>query len=92
MVMQYQSNYQINNPSVELAKEIIGIDGENASGIQPVYKSIKNIRLKKPCKIWWKIFVPVWIFTQTLPENIIQHKKLVSRSEAVKFIHLNSVH
>ena len=43
--MQY-NRYQINNPSVELAKEVAKASMENASGIQPVYKSIKNLRPK----------------------------------------------
>ena len=45
MIFKY-NRYQINNPSVELAREIAKTAAENNSGIQPVYKSIKNIRPK----------------------------------------------
>ena len=77
--MQY-NRYQINNPSVELAKEIAKTAAENNSGIQPVYKSIKNIR-------------PIMDFLpETLPENIIRRQKLISRSEAVKFLHAPKTH
>ena len=89
--MQY-NRYQINNPSVELAKEIAKTAAENNSGIQPVYKSIKNIR-PKTVQDLMKNLRPIMDFLpETLPENIIQRQKLVSRSEAVKFLHAPKTH
>ena len=89
--MQY-NRYQINNPSVELAKEIAKTAAENNSGIQPVYKSIKNIRPKTVQDLMKKIRPIMDFLPETLPENIIQRQKLVSRSEAVKFLHAPKTH
>ena len=89
--MQY-NRYQINNPSVELAKEVAKIVVENASGIQPVYKSIKNIRPKTVQDLMKNIRPIMDFLPETLPENIIRRQKLVSRSEAVKFLHAPKTH
>lgn len=89
--MQY-NRYQINNPSVELAKEIAKTAAENNSGIQPVYKSIKNIRPKTMQDLMKNIRPIMDFLPETLPENIIQRQKLVSRSEAVKFLHAPKTH
>ena len=89
--MQY-NRYQINNPSVELAKEVAKTVVENASGIQPVYKSIKNIRPKTVQDLMKNIRPIMDFLPETLPENIIRRQKLVSRSEAVKFLHAPKTH
>ena len=89
--MQY-NRYQINNPSVELAKEVAKTTIENASGIQPVYKSIKNIRPKTVQDLMKNIRPIMDFLPETLPENIIRRQKLVSRSEAVKFLHAPKTH
>ena len=89
--MQY-NRYQINNPSVELAKEVAKTTMENASGIQPVYKSIKNIRPKTVQDLMKNIRPIMDFLPETLPENIIRRQKLVSRSEAVKFLHAPKTH
>ena len=89
--MQY-NRYQINNPSVELAKEAAKTVIENASGIQPVYKSIKNIRPKTVQDLMKNIRPIMDFLPETLPENIIRRQKLVSRSEAVKFLHAPKTH
>ena len=89
--MQY-NRYQINNPSVELAKEIAKTAAENNSEIQPVYKSIKNIRPKTVQDLMKNIRPIMDFLPETLPENIIRRQKLVSRSEAVKFLHAPKTH
>ena len=89
--MQY-NRYQINNPSVELAKEVAKTAAENNSGIHPVYKSIKNIRPKTVQDLMKNIRPIMDFLPETLPENIIQRQKLVSRSEAVKFLHAPKTH
>lgn len=89
--MQY-NRYQINNPSVELAKEIAKTAAENNSGIQPVYKSIKNLRPKIVQDLMKNIRPIMDFLPETLPENIIRRQKLVSRSEAVKFLHAPKTH
>ena len=89
--MQY-NRYQINNPSVELAKEVAKASMENASGIQPVYKSIKNIRPKTVQDLMKNIRPIMDFLPETLPENTIRRQKLVSRSEAVKFLHAPKTH
>ena len=89
--MQY-NRYQINNPSVELAREIAKTAAENNSGIQPVYKSIKNIRPKTVQDLMKNIRPIMDFLPETLPENIIRRQKLVSRSEAVKFLHAPKTH
>lgn len=89
--MQY-NRYQINNPSVELAKEIAKTAVENNSGIHPVYKSIKNLRPKTVQDLMKNIRPIMDFLPETLPENIIRRQKLVSRSEAVKFLHAPKTH
>ena len=89
--MQY-NRYQINNQSVELAKEIAKTAAENNSGIQPVYKSIKNLRPKTVQDLMKNIRPIMDFLPETLPENIIRRQKLVSRSEAVKFLHAPKTH
>lgn len=89
--MQY-NRYQINNPSVELAKEIAKTAAENNSEIQPVYKSIKNIRPKTVQDLMKNIRPIMDFLPETLPESIIRRQKLISRSEAVKFLHAPKTH
>ena len=89
--MQY-NRYQINNPSVELAKEVAKTAAENNSGIHPVYKSIKNLRPKTVQDLMKNIRPIMDFLPETLPENIIRRQKLVSRSEAVKFLHAPKTH
>ncbi len=54
------------------------------SGIQPVYKSIKNLH-SKPCKIYWKYSIHYGIFARDFAGKYYSAPKLVSRSEAVNF-------
>ena len=71
--MQY-NRYQINNPSVELAKEIAKTAAENNSGIQPVYKSIKNLRPKTVQDLMKNIRPIMDFLPETLPEILFGAK------------------
>ena len=89
--MQYNS-YQISNPSVELAKPTDTSDVHHTSGIHPVYKSIKNLRPKTVQDLLKNLRPIMEFLPETLPERIVQRQKLVSRAEAVRFLHAPKNH
>ena len=89
--MQYNS-YQISNPSVELAKSTDISDAQPTSGIHPVYKSIKNLRTKTVQDLLKNLRPIMEFLPETLPEHIVQRQKLVSRAEAVRFLHAPKNH
>ena len=89
--MQYNS-YQISNPSVELAKQTDASDAQPTSGIHPVYKSIKNLRPKTVQDLLKNLRPIIEFLPETLPEHIVQRQKLVSRAEAVRFLHAPNSH
>ena len=89
--MQYNS-YQISNPSVELAKQTNSSDAQPTSGIHPVYKTIKNLRPKTVQDLLKNLRPIMEFLPETLPEHIVQRQKLVSRAEAVRFLHAPNSH
>lgn len=90
--MQYNS-YQISNPSVELAKSGDKSKGKNApNGIHPVYKSIKNLRPKTVQDLLKNLRPIMEFLPETLPEDIVQRQTLVSRADAVTFLHAPKTH
>ena len=89
--MQYNS-YQISNPSVELAKSTDTSDIHHTSGVHPVYKSIKNLRPKTVQDLLKNLRPIMEFLPETLPEHIVQRQALVSRAEAVKFLHAPKNH
>lgn len=78
------NRYQLTNPSVERYKSDILEEGEK---IIPVYRSIKNIRQMTLRKIIAGLRPTITMLPETLPEQLLTHRSLVSRADAYVEMH-----
>ncbi len=87
---EFQYNrYQITNPRVMKREELpksenfAGEDGE----IVPIYRQIRGLKTEIVRKILLELRPMMEILPETLPAKIVAREGLISRSEAVKWIH-----
>lgn len=73
----------INNPRVELAKEI-----SDSDTILPIYKETKGLNSNLVRKVVGKIESVFSEIEETLPLDIIKKEKLFTRAEALKTLHM----
>lgn len=83
------NRYQVSNPQVMKKKEIP--QGENFKGedgeIVPIYRQKKGLKTETVRKILTELKLLMKILPETLPEKIIKREKLISRSQAIEWIH-----
>lgn len=77
------NRYQLTNPSAELVKDM----PVQTDRILPVYRSIKGLKSTLVRKILSEIRPLIDFLPETLPNEIIESEKLLSRSQAVMKIH-----
>ena len=87
---EFQYNrYQITNPRVMKREELP--KGENFAGedgeIMPIYRQIRGLKTEIVRKILLELRPMMEILPETLPAKIVAREGLISRSEAVKWIH-----
>ena len=87
---EFQYNrYQITNPRVMKREELP--KGENFAGedgeIVPIYRQIRGLKTEIVRKILLELRPMMEILPETLPAKIVAREGLISRSEAVKWIH-----
>lgn len=87
---EFQYNrYQITNPRVMKREELP--KGENFAGedgeIVPIYRQIRGLKTEIVRKILLELRPLMEILPETLPAKIVAREGLISRSEAVKWIH-----
>ena len=87
---EFQYNrYQITNPRVMKREELP--KGENFAGedgeIVPIYRQIRGLKTEIVRKILLELCPMMEILPETLPAKIVAREGLISRSEAVKWIH-----
>lgn len=87
---EFQYNrYQITNPRVMKREELP--KGENFAGedgeIVPIYRQIRGLKTEIVRKILLELRPMMEILPETLPARIVAREGLISRSEAVKWIH-----
>lgn len=87
---EFQYNrYQITNPRVMKREELP--KGENFAGedgeIMPIYRQIRGLKTEIVRKILLELRPLMEILPETLPAKIVAREGLISRSEAVKWIH-----
>ena len=87
---EFQYNrYQITNPRVMKREELP--KGENFAGedgeIVPIYRQIRGLKTEIVRKILLELRPMMEILPETLPAKIVTREGLISRSEAVKWIH-----
>ena len=87
---EFQYNrYQITNPRVMKREELP--KGENFAGedgeIVPIYRQIRGLKTEIVRKILLELRPMMEILPETLPAKIVALEGLISRSEAVKWIH-----
>lgn len=80
------NRYQLMNPSAEIVKEA----QVQTDRILPIYRSIKGLKSNLVRKIIFELRSIINSLAETLPIEIIQSEKLLSRSEAIYKIHFPS--
>ena len=81
---EFQYNrYQLTNPSAESAKEM----PVQADRLLPVYRSIHGLKTQVVRKALEVLRPLMSVLPETLPEEVIQAEKLMSRAEAISSIH-----
>lgn len=78
-----RQRYQIVNPSVEAVKEMAVSGGR----IVPVYSAIRGLKSQLVRKILIELRPVIMSLPETLPFEVIQREKLMSRAEAVYAMH-----
>lgn len=75
--------YQITNPSVEKS------DGKhvNAGRIVPIYRAISGLKSHVVRKVLTELRPAIVMLDEILPENIVKKQGLVSRSDALTYLH-----
>lgn len=82
------NQYQITNPSVELAKSAKESEASDQELILPVYKLGGNLKQKTLRDIVKQLAPFMDFLPETLPKEILKRHDLIGRAEAVKKIHL----
>lgn len=87
---EFQYNrYQITNPRVMKCEELP--KGENFAGedgeIVPIYRQIRGLKTEIVRKILLELRPMMEILPETLPAKIVAREGLISRFEAVKWVH-----
>lgn len=77
------NKYQLSNPSAEKVTDM----PVNTDRLLPVYRSIKGLKSQLVRKILAEIRPLMTMLPETLPSEIIQSEKLLSRSDAVLGMH-----
>lgn len=83
------NRYQITNPSLMKREELpknqnfSGKDGE----IVPIYPQKKGLKTETIRKILTELKPMMKILPETLPEIIVQKEKLISRAQAIEWVH-----
>jgi ATP-dependent DNA helicase RecG len=77
------NRYQLTNPSAEMIKDM----PVQTDRILPVYRSIKGLRVPLVRKILAEIRPLIVALPETLPAEIVESEKLVSRSQAILAMH-----
>jgi len=75
--------YQLTNPSAEVAKEM----PVQTDRLMPVYRGIKGLKSITVRKVLDTLRPLMSVLPETLPESVVAHEKLMSRSEAIAAIH-----
>ncbi|HEU4831012.1 MAG TPA: ATP-dependent DNA helicase RecG [Candidatus Saccharimonadales bacterium] len=77
------NRYQLTNPSAELVSEM----PVQTDRILPVYRSIKGLKTPLVRKILAELRPLITMLPETLPADIVQSEKLLSRSQAILGMH-----
>nr|MBP9552018.1 ATP-dependent DNA helicase RecG [Candidatus Saccharibacteria bacterium] len=83
------NRYQVTNPRVMKREELpktetfAGGSGE----IVPIYRQIRGLKTDIVRKILSELKPLMKMLPETLPENIVKREKLISRSQAVEWVH-----
>ena len=75
--------YQLTNPSAEIASEM----PVQADRLLPVYRSIKGLKSQAVRKVLEELRPLMSVLPETLPRNVVDTEKLVSRADAISQIH-----
>lgn len=78
-----RQRYQIVNPSVEAVKEL----AVSGSRIVPIYPAIRGLKSQLVRKILIELRPAIMGLAETIPSEIIQREKIMSRADAVLAMH-----
>ena len=79
-----RQRFVLMNPSIELSSDM----PVNAARILAVYRETKGLTSRQIRQAVAKVITVIDEIPESLPLNIVKHQKLISRSEAIKQIHL----
>ena len=83
------NRYQVTNPRVVKREELpktetfTGEDGE----IVPIYRQIRGLKTEAIRKILLELKPLMKMLPETLPDGLVRREKLISRAEAVEWVH-----
>ncbi|MDR0397878.1 MAG: ATP-dependent DNA helicase RecG [Candidatus Nomurabacteria bacterium] len=75
--------YQLMNPSAELAED----HAERSDEITPIYRASYDLKPKQIRAILRNLELYVPLVSEYLPERLVASEKLISRADALRFIH-----
>lgn len=83
------NKYQVTNPRVMKRDELPKTEtfSGDSGEIIPIYRQIKDLKTDIVRKILLELKPLMKILPETLPENIVQREKLITRAEAVEWVH-----
>ena len=83
------NKYQVTNPRVMKRDELPKTEtfSGDSGEIIPIYRQIKGLKTDIVRKILLELKPLMKILPETLPENIIRREKLISRAQAVEWVH-----
>lgn len=83
------NKYQVTNPRVMKRDELPKTEtfSGDSGEIIPIYRQIKGLKTDVVRKILLELKPLMKILPETLPENIIRREKLISRAQAVEWVH-----
>lgn len=79
-----RQKFSLINPSIELASDL----PVNTARILPVYRETKGLASRQIRQAIAKVIAVIDELEETLPKDIVNKQKLISRSKAVRYIHL----
>lgn len=88
--MQY-NQYQLTNPSVQLADDAQTGASEGAK-IVPIYRQVKGLKPAVVHGVIGQLRPVVSAYPESLPQQMIEKYQLVSKSDALSYLHFPSEH
>lgn len=81
-----RNRYQLTNPSAELANDL----AKSQSSLRSIYPSVRGLKSAVTAKIMSELEPLIAMLPETLPPQIIESNKLISRADALTAMHFGT--